>query len=144
MPFSALSNPLGGTFDLSRCGDTGTYLSISTGYRKQKEEANASKVEIWITPRFLIEKELSTRAAHFRDVMATWPAVEVPLGLFWTWGGWDSLEDYEYLTTLSVARICAQNLYLNYYESQTTANPWSVGCADGRSADRPRCYTVFM
>ena len=49
-----LENPLDGTFDLSRCGHVMKYLSISTGYRKRKKVENASKVEIWFAPRFLI------------------------------------------------------------------------------------------
>ena len=67
-----LEDPLNGTFDLSRCGDTGKYLSIATGYRKGKKPENASKVEIWFAPRFLIEKELNGAAAHFKPIMGNW------------------------------------------------------------------------
>lgn len=117
MPFAALANPLGGTFDLKDCGDTGQHLSISTGYRKAKNPANANKVEIWIVPRFLVEKELSTTAAHFGHLMGTWTAATSPLGLFWTWGGWDRLDYYDCLTTQTTEQIAAGNLLLNYNKS---------------------------
>jgi len=64
-----LEYPLNGTFDLSRCGDMGKYLSISTGYRKGKQSENKDKIEIWIAPRFLIEKELNTTASHLKPRM---------------------------------------------------------------------------
>ena len=54
LPIAALANPLEGTFDLSRCGDAAQYLSINTGIRKVQAPANASKVEIWFTPLFLV------------------------------------------------------------------------------------------
>jgi hypothetical protein len=116
MPIAALANPLESPFDLSRCGDTGQYLSISTGYRKRKQPANASKVETWIAPRFLIERELATTAGHFRGIMGNWPA-SAPVGLFWTWGGWDDLGWMDYLTTNSFEQIGDNNLYEKYKNS---------------------------
>src|SRR6185437_1995335 len=47
LPVASLEYPLNGTFDLSKCGDMGQYLSISTGYRKKKNPENAGKLEIW-------------------------------------------------------------------------------------------------
>jgi hypothetical protein len=93
LPIAALSNPLEGEFDLSRCGDTGQYLSINTGYRKGKKTANASKVEIWFVPRFVVEKELRATATHFQKIMTAekWPE-SAPIGIFWTWGGWDNFK----------------------------------------------------
>lgn len=41
-----LLNPLDGVFDLSRCGDTGNYLSVHTGYRKQKTQYPISSCQI--------------------------------------------------------------------------------------------------
>jgi len=110
LPIRDLTNPLEGTFDLSCCGDTGKYLSISTGYRKKKESENEDKVEIWITPRFLIEKELETTAKHFQEIFGDWKP-NVPVGIFWTWGTWDNLTWYDYLTTEDNNEIKKRNLY---------------------------------
>ena len=106
LPIGALANPLKGTFDLSRCGDTGNYLSIATGYRKGKNPQNKDKVEIWIAPRFMIEKELATTAGHFKEIMGKWNKERAPVGLFWTWGNWESGEaSMDYLTDNSFARV---------------------------------------
>lgn len=59
-----LANPLEGEFDLSKCGDAGQYLSINTGYRKGFRPENKDKVDIWFTPRFLADRELSTMAEN--------------------------------------------------------------------------------
>lgn len=82
-----LANPLEGTFDLSQCGDAAKYICISTGYRKGKKETNRNKIEIWITPRFLIEKELNTTSQQYKTIMdpTEWPTSK-PLGIFWNLG----------------------------------------------------------
>ena len=110
-PISALANPLEGTFDLSQCGDSGKYLSISTGYRKGKKAENASKLEIWFAPRFLIERNLGKTAAHFKTIMSSWSDTTAPVGIFWTWGGWDDLAYYDYLTSGSMDSFSDNNLY---------------------------------
>ena len=107
----ALSNPLEGTFDLSGCGDTGQYLSISTGYRKAQKAENASKVEIWLAPWFLVNKNLSTTARHLQPIMGNWDAAAAPVGLFWTWGGYDNLDWYDYLVTNSLDLLGSEDLY---------------------------------
>ena len=107
-----LADPLEGTFDLSRCGDMEKHLSISTGYRKGKRLENARKVEIWFAPRFLIEKELNDAASHFAPIMRNWKQ-EALVGIFWTWGGWDHLADYDYLTTETMDDLSKINLYEN-------------------------------
>src|SRR3990167_3382159 len=91
-----LADPLEGTFDLSRCGDTSKYLSISTGYRKGKKPENAKKVEIWICPRFLIEKELNTTAKYFKVIYDGEWEETAEVGMFWTWGETDDMRDYHY------------------------------------------------
>lgn len=99
LSISALKNPLEGTFDLSNCGDAGKYLSIATGYRKGIISSNSEKVEVWIALQFLIERKLGTTAAHFNPIMDIWKEEQAPVGIFFTWGGWDNLGCYEYLTT---------------------------------------------
>lgn len=119
MPIAALVNPLEGTFDLSNCGDAGNYLSIATGYRKVQTPANANKVEIWFTPRFLVDKEMSQLAQnhHMRAIIGNWDAVRAPLGIFWTWGGWNATEHMtycDYLTTESMEDLGSENLLKKY------------------------------
>ena len=119
LPIRDLADPLGGEFDLSRCGG-GTYLSIATGYRKEKKQKNDSKLEIWLAPRFLIEKELATTAGHFQPIMENWNAAAAPVGLFWTDGDWDNLGWYAYLTTDSLNHLDSGNLDEKYLEADGT------------------------
>jgi hypothetical protein len=114
LPVAKLKNPLESTFDLSQCGDTETYLSISTGYRKGKKLDNANKVEIWFAPRFLIEKELNTTAGHFKEIFEEWSEENAPVGIFWTWGAWDNLSWYDYLTKQSMDNLSKITLYENW------------------------------
>lgn len=115
---SKLWNPLRGTFDLSGCGDTYNYLSISTGYRKGKRAENASKVEIWFAPRVLIEKELNTTAKHFQEIFPSNWNESAPVGMFWTWGGWENRSDnFDYLTTESMDNLSKIDLYKNWKKS---------------------------
>lgn len=111
MPIAELANPLEGTFDLSLCGDAGKYLSIATGYRKGKKNENAYKVEVWLTPLFLIENELQGPASHFTGIMGSWDARTAPFGAFFTWGGWNDLGYYDYVTHLSSADLSSNNFY---------------------------------
>jgi tetratricopeptide (TPR) repeat protein len=126
LPISALTNPLEGTFDLSRCGDTGKYVSIATGYRKKYKPENASKVEIWLAPRFLIEKEINGSASHFKDIMGQWDAAKAPVGLFFTHTSWD-LEEYDYLTTQNWAALSSENFYKkSFVEHHSTSIDFAV------------------
>lgn len=111
-----LANPLEGTFDLSKCGDAGQHLSIATGYRKGKKSENANKVEVWLSPRFLIEKNIEGSASHFKDIIKEWNSTRTPVGTFFTWGGWDDLSWYDYDTTIS-ANEYKKNNFLNIYQS---------------------------
>jgi hypothetical protein len=111
LPIASLVNPLEGTFDLSQCGYADKYLSISTGYRKEKKAENKDKVEIWITPRFLIEKEIQSTANHFKGIFPAKWTNNYPIGIIWTWGDWDWLDDYDFLTNLSMDSISDNNLY---------------------------------
>jgi len=112
LPIRNLTNPLEGTFDLLWCGDTGKYLSISTGYRKGKNPANAGKLEIWFAPRFLIEKDLNTTAQGFKDIFpAKWPT-SAEVGIFLTWGNWAADDtDCDYLTTKNMDNLSKIDLY---------------------------------
>ena len=112
--FTSFLNPLEGTFDLSRCGDAGKYLSIATGYRKSKLSANKDKIEIWITPKFVMENALSTSATHYGPIMTSdkWTA---PIGIIWTYGNWaDNDGRCDYLTNKQFDDISSKNLYENW------------------------------
>lgn len=107
LPVLALANPLSGEFDLSRCGDTGQYLSINTGYRTGQRPENANKVEVWFALRFMVEKDIAGPAKHLQPIMDKWPATN-PVGIFWTWGGWSGNEQmawYYYLTTQHASQL---------------------------------------
>ena len=117
-----LKNPLEGRFDLSKCGDAGNYLSINTGYRKGKKEENANKVEIWLTPRFLVEKEQSGSAKHLQGIMGEWNK-EISVGVLHTWGGWDITYGFEYNITTSNDLMSKKNLYEIYEKSDGV---WSM------------------
>lgn len=95
LPIRDLANPIGTPFDLQECGVSNQHLNIATGYRKGIISGNESKLEVWVAPRFLIERELATTAGHFKEIIDNWSRQEA-VGLFWTWGDWNSLCLYEY------------------------------------------------
>jgi hypothetical protein len=104
LPFSGLSNPLEGTFDLSQCGDAGKHLSISIGYPRQEKSANTHKIKVWIAPKFMIEKELSNTTQLLRPIFPEWTAPKSLLGMFCTWGAWD-LKQNNYLIILEMENL---------------------------------------
>jgi hypothetical protein len=111
LPIAELANPLMGIFDLSRCGNTGQYLSIATGYKNGQISANAKKTEIWLAPRFLIKNEIRTSPVHFKEIMDDWQPT-APLGIFWTWGSHAAAADnFDYLANQSIADISNNNLF---------------------------------
>ena len=114
-----LPNPLQGEFNLSECGDTGKLVSISTGYHTGKNPGNAEKIEIRIVLRFLIEQSLTTTAGHFKGIMSNWPST-VPVGIFYRFGGWSSLEWMDYLTNDPLEKIGDKNLYEKYQYSDNS------------------------
>lgn len=139
LPIAALTNPLGSTFDLSSCGDTSKYLSIATGYRKVQTPANAGKVEIWFTPRFLVDKEMPQLAQnhHIRAISGNWDASRAPIGIFWTWGGWNAVGQMaycDYLTVESMDEMGSENLLKKHMHCAhlLSAGP-PIGCMYRRS-----------
>ena len=141
LPIRDLANPLEGTFDLSRCGEAGEYLSIHTGYKKAKISANKSKLEIWLMPRFLVEANLEGDARWLRDVM---PEFEAPYGIVWTWGGWDVGNDnFEYLLKGDILIDKSKNCYVKWLASKGTP-PYldAEVCPSGR-VDHMHQYRVY-
>jgi hypothetical protein len=112
-----LEDPLNGTFDLSRCGDAGKDLSITTGYRRGKKPENSSKVEIWFAPRFLVKGELNTTSKHFKRIFHKWKET-AEVGMFWTWGGRAVDDpDMDYLVSENIDNLSKINLYENWKKS---------------------------
>lgn len=134
LPIRTLENPLDGNFDLSGCGDTGQYLSISTGYRKGVKPENASKVEIWLAPWFLVNKNLSSSAKHLQPIMGSWDSAAAPVGLFWTWGGWGNA-DYNYLVSESMDLLGSENLRKKHKNIRYAC------CNSGRAVPSPFGHT---
>lgn len=79
--------------DLERC-KTSSHdgLSINTGYKKKIIETEAYD-EIWIVPRFMIEKDAPP---YYREILNKWTK-EVTIGIFWTKS--NSLVPHSYLIT---------------------------------------------
>ncbi len=113
MPFSDLSNSLEGTFDLSRCGEAGRFISIATGFRKEKVAANKERLEIWIVPKFIIEQNINGPARHLQEIK-DWPG---QVGILWTHGDWDNMDWYDYLVKKQCDEISSENLYENWCAS---------------------------
>ena len=136
LPIAALSNPLDGTFDLSNCGDTGEYLSISTGYRKGHNPDNKNKVEIWFAPWFLVDKEKSHLAQnhHMREILKTWDPEQAPIGIFCTWGGWNGgsqLGHCDYEISVDPAGLSSKNMYRRFiFERPPGCQTWRCTPAD--------------
>lgn len=134
LPISAFKHPFKGEFDLSKCGDTRQYLSINMGYRKKKNPKNVDKVEIWFAPRFLIEKECNAKASHFKPIVDNWKQEQAPVGMFWTEGGWDRLDQYDYLTSSSMDELEIINLLEN----------WNYSCNFGMHCSRRSFFMLPM
>lgn len=110
LPISSLLHPLEDTFDISGCGDFARDLSISTGYRKGKKAANAKKIELWLTLRFLIEMELEGSASHFKDIFLCEGQVRRQAAIIITLGS-DEIDLYDYLALENIEELSGNNLY---------------------------------
>lgn len=122
-------NPLDYEFDLSDkdlFGNTGDYVSISIGYRKQKNTTNDNKVQIWITPRFLIKQHLSCSAKHFAPIMNKdrWNEEIAQVGVVFAGSSWNDIGDYHYLTNKNFDFISNNNcLELHHHHTQSPLSP---------------------
>lgn len=116
---SDLRNPFADRFDLSVCGDAGKELAIMTGFRKKERWGHEGKIQLWVTPRFVMEKFKESSAKHFKPIMKTWDEKEAPVGIFYTNGyNHDDLEWYDHLTNKSLKFLSSENLYKNWYDSK--------------------------
>lgn len=139
LKISELQNPLEGTFNLSEClwecqnKLASDCLSISTGYHKGIQEDNKDKIEIWLTPRFLVENEIEGNAKHFKDIFLNeeWPTT-APVGIIWRWHGWKN-EEYGYLTSQSMSDLGNNTLFGKCNEASWTK--------ENKRPGNPRFYT---
>lgn len=89
-----LTNPLSGVFDISRCGDSASYLQISTGFRTAVNPANRNKIEVWIVPQFVLQK--NPRAKAFYGFLTNRPERRDKLfAILYNWGGECDLNVYD-------------------------------------------------
>lgn len=135
-----LKNPFAGMFNLSLCnnpewGNAGKYIAVMTGFRKGKMEKNKDKLEVWISPRFLIEKFKESTAKHFEPILKqwngklpfikTWDEKIAPVTLFYTLGNWDNLSWYEYSMDKTPAELSTKSLGLNKgLTTRLNGTPW--------------------
>ena len=148
LPIANLAKPVEGTFDLSGCGETGNYIEVHTGHytedrKKQIREdrirrksrpqpeggnpnINVKHVDIWLSPRFLIEKNLAS-VTHFSSIMDHWDRENAPVGLFWTWSEWDNLSWFDYLTSVSMEAMGTDSLPVKYEKAwqSPTGRGWT-------------------
>lgn len=125
-----LANPLDGTFDLSGFGDSSRWISIHTGYKKAKIPANIELLEIWLTPKFLVEANLGGDAAWMRGVMSGW---EAPYGMVWTWGDYEvSSDNFDCLLKGEVLLNKDKNLYEKAVVADAKCMGGAALCLAGR------------
>lgn len=92
-----LENPLSGTFNIRGCGDSDQHLSISTGFRTTKTFANRKKVEVWIVPQFVLQKD--PRAKPYNNFLQAQTEHRGKLfAVLFNWGGWNA-NDYDHVVT---------------------------------------------
>lgn len=109
IPFSTLSEPLNGVFDLSdksKFGDLDEYLSISTGYHMQ-QNTKEKKVKIYIVPRFVVFDD-SENTSHLVRVKNNWHKNDI--GIFSKWGDWTDSSCYDF-SHYDFAQLASRNLY---------------------------------
>ena len=94
---SDLANPLSGTFDISGCGDSDQHLSISTGFRTGQNPANQNKLEVWIVPQFVLQKD--PRAKLYNKFLQKQERHRgKPFAVLFNWGGWKG-DDFDHGVT---------------------------------------------
>ncbi|EKE10476.1 MAG: hypothetical protein ACD_16C00027G0001, partial [uncultured bacterium] len=62
-----------------------------------------------------------------------WDAARAPIGIFWTWGGWNATDHMmycDYLTTESIEEVGSENLFKKYQKA--TDGPVGVVWLGGR------------
>ena len=115
LKISDLTNMFDSGFGLSGCGDTASYLVITTSLAEFLAE-HQGKFVIGIFPHFWVKKKIATTASPFSAIMEEWDGVNAPVGIFWRWGTWRDTE-FDYLTRSTLVDISSRNLYKNWIRS---------------------------
>jgi|JI61114C2RNA_FD_contig_51_405928_length_1070_multi_2_in_0_out_0_1 hypothetical protein len=110
---SGLNHPFKGEFDLSNFGDIEKNLSINMGYRNRVKKKNKERIEIWLSPWFLIEKNINTTTKDINNIFPKELSLTSPIVIFWTLGKWDRLDSYDFLTKKNLSEISQLNLHNN-------------------------------
>lgn len=129
---SDLANPLSGTFDIRGCGDSDQYLSISTGFRTGKNPANQNKLEVWIVPQLVLQKD--PRAKPYNELLQKQERhLGKPFAVLFTWGGWDDGETAHAVTGVvgnkhdSLARLGALGTAMMAFGSPELLDTGTLG-----------------
>jgi hypothetical protein len=121
---SDLANPLSGTFDIRGCGDSDKYLSISTGFRTEKNPANEEKVEVWIVPQFVLQKD--SRSKLYNDFLQAQKTHRgKPFAVLFNLGGWKS-DNYDH----GVTGVVGSELDSLASRAYTRRSSWYPGIPD--------------
>lgn len=123
--FSAAPNPFKHTFNVSLCDEAEHSLSFHLGIPEEDKES-VEKVQTWIFFSPHVANQLETTAQHLKPIFP----VEVPVGMLWTWGKWNNLAWFDYLTTESTDNLSKITLYKNWEKSRRSKRV-------GRSVMRP-------
>lgn len=106
----AFVSPFGYDFNLSKCGEAGKHVRIQIDYRREKDPQSKDKMEVWIAPKFIVQKDLSTTAAHYEPIMSEW-LPEASFGIFYTWWNWYDMNWYSYLVTHAPCELNEKNCF---------------------------------
>lgn len=124
----AFANPFGYKFNLSKCGSADKNICVSTGYRPGMNSENKNKVEMFIAPRKMIKKDLTTSSAHYTDIMPNW-GDNAPMGIIYTWGNWNNNNWYDYNTNFTLAENSYKNGLMLYFKCNfINRQPYMTGC----------------
>lgn len=110
---SDLPNPVEDEFDLSWC-NAEKHLSIHTGRKKGKILRNSDKIEIWLTPWFMIQNEFQNPKNCFERVSLDMEQRTWSTAVFWTRGNSDRLKEYDYFSDTQLLDLNKDNLYSMY------------------------------
>lgn len=123
---SDLKNPFAGMFKLSEWEDKNKVLAIKTGIHEKNIDPKNNIIELWLAPRFMVEKFIKSSTKHFLEPMMTWtfPGMDLwnkdtaPMGIFYNLREWDHQKRNDYLIHENLASISSRNLYENWCHSR--------------------------
>lgn len=124
----AFANPFRYNFNLSKCGNADEKIYISMGYRTGMKSKNKNKIEMFLAPRKMIKKDLSSSSAHYADIMPNW-GENASIALIYTWGNWDNNSLYDYNTDFTLGENSDKNGLMLYFKCNfIDRNPYLTCC----------------